>query len=168
MDRRTVLVCLLAIVFLASVPARAEHTRYWRQSDFSEFEKGMANGVAIRSDGVLTPAPRFESFSDPNLAYLWALRLDSHGHLFAAGGSDAQVLRFDDVGKPTTVFESTELAAQAIAFDGKDNLYVATSPDGKVYKVTSDGQKSVFFDPKTKYIWALAFDSLGTLRRHRR
>ena len=163
MDRRTVLVCLLAIVFLASVPARAEHTRYWRQSDFSEFEKGTANGVAIRSDGVLTPAPRFESFSDPNLAYLWALRLDSHGHLFAAGGSDAQVLRFDDVGKPTTVFESTELAAQAIAFDGKDNLYVATSPDGKVYKVTSDGQKSVFFDPKTKYIWALAFDSLGTL-----
>jgi outer membrane protein assembly factor BamB len=163
MDRRTILVCLLTITSLVSAPARAEHTRHWRQSDFSEFEKGTAKGVAIRSDGVLTPAPHFESFADPNLAYLWAMRLDSHGHLFAAGGSDAKVLRFDDAGKPTTVFESTELAAQAIAFDGKDNLYVATSPDGKVYKVTPDGQKSVFFDPKTKYIWALAFDSQGTL-----
>ena len=61
------------------------------------------------------------------------------------------------------VFESSELAAQAIAFDSKDNLYVGTSPDGKVYKVTPDGQKSVFFDPKTKYIWALGMDSHGSL-----
>lgn len=163
MDRRTILACLVATAFLPSAPAYAEHTRYWRQSDFSQFEKGMAKGVAVRSDGVLTPAPRFESFSDPNLAYLWAMRLDSHGRLFAAGGSNAQVLRFDDTGKPTTVFESPELAAQAIAFDASDNLYVATSPDGKVYKVTPDGQKTVFFEPKAKYIWALAFDSQGTL-----
>jgi len=163
MDRRAILVCLVAGAFLSSIPAHAEHTRYWRQSDFPEFEKGTAKGVAIRSDGTLTSAPRFESFSDPDLAYLWTMRLDSHGHLFAAGGSNAKVLRFDDTGKPTTVFESAELAAQAIAFDDKDNLYVATSPDGKVYKVTTDGQKSVFFEPKTKYIWALAFDSKDTL-----
>jgi len=39
------------------------------------------------------PAPRFTSFSDPNLAYLWTLRLDSKGRLYAAGGSDAKVLR---------------------------------------------------------------------------
>ncbi len=63
----------------------------------------------------------------------------------------------------TPVFESSELAAQAIAFDSKDNLYVGTSPDGKVYKVTPDGQKSVFFDPKTKYIWALGMDSHDSL-----
>jgi hypothetical protein len=163
MNRRTAVLCLLAIAFLAPLLARAEHTRYWLQSDFSDFEKGTAKGVAIRSDGTLIPAPRFEPFSDPNLAYLWALRLDSRGRLFAAGGSDAKVLRFDDSGKPTTVFESSELAAQDIAFDAKDNLYVATSPDGKVYKVTPDGQKSVFFDPKTKYIWALAFDPQGVL-----
>ncbi len=109
------------------------------------------------------PAPRFTSFSDPNLAYLWTLRLDSKGRLYAAGGSDAKVLRFDDAGKPSTVFESPELAAQAIVFDSHDNLYVGTSPDGKVYKVTPDGQKSVFFEPKTKYIWALAIDSNGSL-----
>ena len=143
--------------------AHAEHTRYWRQTDFSEFQKGTAKGVAVRSDGRLRPALKFDSFADPNLAYVWALRLNSHGQLYAAGGSDAKVLRFDDTGKPTTVFESTELAAQAIAFDAADNLYVGTSPDGKVYQVTPDGKKSVFFEPKTKYIWALAVDSQGAL-----
>jgi hypothetical protein len=148
---------------VAIPPARAEHTRTWRQSDSNEFEKGTAKGVAIRSDGKLMPAPRFSPFSDPNLAYLWAMRLDSKGRLYAAGGSDAKVLRFDDPAKPTTVFQSPELAAQAIVFDSKDNLYVGTSPDGKVYRVTPDGQKSVFFEPKTKYIWALAIDAKGDL-----
>ncbi len=163
MTRRTNVVCLLVIAALLPAAAHAEHTRYWRQTDFSEFEKGTAKGVAIRSDGKLGPAPKFASFSDPNLAYVWALRTDSHGRLYAAGGSDAKVLRFDDAGKATTVFESTELAAQAIAFDAADDLYVGTSPDGKVYQVAPDGTKKVFFEPKTKYIWALAFDSQGML-----
>src|SRR5580692_10615223 len=148
---------------LAPLSTFAEHTRTWRQSDFAEFERGTANGVAIRSDGKLMPAPKFTSFADPNLAYLWALRMDSRGRIFAAGGSNAKVVRLDDPAKPTTVFESGELAAQAITFDSRDNLYAGTSPDGKVYRVTPDGQKSVFFDPKTKYIWALAFDAQGTL-----
>ncbi|HWF38878.1 MAG TPA: hypothetical protein VG322_10190 [Candidatus Acidoferrales bacterium] len=163
MTRRIIFVCLFvgALVLPRLLPG--EETRYWRQTDRSEFEKGTAKGVAIRSDGRLMPAPKFDQFADPNLAYLWEMRMDSHGRLFAAGGSDAKVLRFDSTGKPTTVFESSELAAQTIAFDSKDNLYVGTSPDGKVYKVTPDGQKSVFFDPKTKYIWALAFDPKGAL-----
>jgi hypothetical protein len=160
---RQFLVCALAIGLLATVSTFAEHTRTWRQSEFSEFERGTANGVAIRSDGKLMPAPKFTSFSDPNLAYLWALRMDSKGRLYAAGGSNAKVLRLDDPAKPTTVFESGELAAQAMVFDSHDNLYVGTSPDGKVYKLTPEGQKSVFFDPKTKYIWALAMDSQGTM-----
>lgn len=163
MKPRTFMVCLLTSAIVLTMPALAEHTRYWRQSEFTEFEKGTPKGVAMRSDGKLTPAPALVPFSDPNLAYLWALRTDSHGRLYAAGGSNAKVVRFDETGKPTTVFEAAELAAQAIAFDAKDNLYVGTSPDGKVYKVTPDGQKSVFFETKTKYIWALAFDSQGSL-----
>ncbi len=163
MMRRMNVVCLLALATLLPIAARAEHTRYWRQTDFAEFHKGTAKGVAVHSDGKLRPAPKFASFADPNLAYVWALRLNSRGQLYAAGGSDAKVLRFDDAGKPTTVFESTELAAQAIAFDAADNLYVGTSPDGKVYQVTPDGKKSVFFEPKTKYIWALAVDPQGAL-----
>jgi outer membrane protein assembly factor BamB len=73
------------------------------------------------------------------------------------------VFRFDSNGKPTVVFDSADLSAQAIAFDSKGTLYVGTSPDGKVYKVPPTGEKSVFFDPKTKYIWDLAFAPDGTL-----
>src|ERR1700723_563733 len=163
MTRRLILTCLLTMGLLAPALLYAEHTHFWRQSDYSDFEKGTAKGVAIRSDGKLVPAPQFAAFSDPDLMYLWALRTDSRGRVYAAGGSDAKVLRFDDPAKPTTVFEAPELSAQTIVFDAHDNLYVGTSPDGKVYKVRPDGQKAVFFDPKAKYIWALALDAQGTL-----
>ena len=154
---------LLVILAAWAAPASAEHTRFWRQSDFEDFDSGTAHGVALRSDGKIVLAPKFAPFADPNLAYLWALRLDSKGNLYAAGGTNAKVLRIDPAGKMTTAFESEELTAQALTLDKNDNLYVATSPDGKVYKVTPNGQKSVFFDPKAKYIWDLALGADGTL-----
>jgi hypothetical protein len=154
---------LVAAALLFATVAQAEHTRFWRQSDYQEFEKGTAKGVALRSDGTLVPAPRFDRFADPNVAYLWALRADSRGNLYAAGGSNAKVLRFDAQGHTTTLFESQEMAAQALALDAHDNLYVGTSPDGKVYKITPPGERTVFFDPKTKYIWNLAVDSDGVV-----
>ncbi|MFZ0640663.1 MAG: hypothetical protein WA020_06050 [Candidatus Acidiferrales bacterium] len=161
--RRFTLLCILSAALLCAVVARAEHTRFWQQSTFDQFDKGTHKGVALRSDGMLMPAPEFKPLADPALAYIWALAADSRGRLYAAGGSDAKVMRLDATEKPAIVFESSELEAQALAIDKQDNLYVATSPDGKVYKVTPDGQHTVFFDPKAKYIWALAFDSAGTL-----
>jgi sugar lactone lactonase YvrE len=142
---------------------QAEHTRYWRQSSFEEFDKGIAKGVALRSDGKLMLAPRFEPMSDPNSAFLWALRADSRGNVYVAGGSGAKVLRYDPAGKSSTFFTAEELSAQALAVDAQDNLYVGTSPDGRVYRVTPSGEKKVFFEPKTKYIWALCVDSDGTV-----
>ena len=144
-------------------PARAEHTRRWRQSTYEEFLKGTAHGVAVRSDGRLELAPKFTLLADADASYLWSLRIDPKGILYAAGGSPAKVFRFDASGKPATVFESSDLSAQAIAFDTKGTLYVGTSPDGKVYRISGSGEKTVFFDPKTKYIWDLAFAPDGTL-----
>jgi WD40 repeat protein len=158
---RIVLACLFAVACAFAV--RAEHTRRWRISTYEEFLKGKANGVAVRSDGRLELAPKFALIADADASYLWCLRTDPKGVLYAAGGSPAKVFRFDAAGKPTTVFESPDLSAQAITFDSQGNLYVGTSPDGKVYRVSSSGEKSVFFDPKTKYIWDLAFSSDGTL-----
>lgn len=152
-----------AALAIAASPALAEHTRWWRQSSFEDFDKGTAKGVALSSDGKLFLAPRFAEFADANLAYLLALRADSKGNLYAAGGSNAKVVRLDSAGKSTTVFESSELAAQALALDAAGDLFVGTSPDGKVYKVTPAGQSSVFFDPMTKYIWDLAVDKDGTV-----
>ena len=108
-------------------------------------------------------APKFSLMADADASYLWSLRTDANGVLYAGGGSPAKVFRFEGSGKPKIVFESTDLLVQSIAFDGKGALYVATSPDGKVYKVSVSGEKSVFFDPKAKYIWDLAFGKDGTL-----
>src|SRR5215472_16782111 len=158
---RVTLPCL--ILFLAATALLAEHTRRWRQSTYDEFQKGTAKGVAVRSDGHLELAPKFSSLADADASYLWSLKTDAKGVLYAGGGSPAKVFRFDGSGKPKTVFESTDLLAQAIAFDAKGTLFVATSPDGKVYKVLPSGETSVFFDPKAKYIWDLAFGADGTL-----
>jgi hypothetical protein len=153
----------LLVCLVSSLPLLAEHTRRWRQSTYEEFLKGTAHGVAVRSDGRLELAPKFTLLADADASYLWSLRVDPKGTLYAAGGSPAKVFRFDVSGKPAVVFESSDLAVQAIAFDAKGTLYVATSPDGKVYRVSASGEKAVFFDPKTKYIWDLAFGSDGTL-----
>src|SRR5882724_11594754 len=161
-QRRPVFFSLL-LCFLTSLPLLAEHTRRWRQSTYDEFLKGTAHGVAVRSDGRLELAPKFTLLADADASYLWSVRLDPKGALYAAGGSPAKVFRFDANGKPSAVFDSTDLSAQTIAFDAKGSLYVGTSPDGKVYRVSASGDKSVFFDPKTKYIWDLAFSPDGTL-----
>ncbi len=151
------------LYFLCLSPSFAEHTRRWRQTTYEEFLKGTAHGVAVRSDGRLELAPKFTLLADADASYLWSVRLDPKGTLYAAGGSPAKVFRFDSNGKPAVVFDSTDLSAQAIAFDSKGALYVGTSPDGKVYRVSASGEKSVFFDPKTKYIWDLAFSPDGIL-----
>jgi hypothetical protein len=158
--RLLLLALLLCGVATSSV---ADHTRRWRQSTYEEFLKGTAQGVAVRSDGHLELAPKFTLLADADASYLWSLRADASGNLYAGGGSPAKVFRFDGSGKPKTVFESTDLLAQCLAFDAKGALYVGTSPDGKVYKVSANGEKTVFFEPKTKYIWDLAFGSDGTL-----
>ncbi len=157
------LILFAAALLAVAAPALAEHTRWWRQTSFEEFDKGTAKGVALRSDGKMFLAPKFAEFADANLAYLLQVRADSKGNLYAAGGSNAKVLKIDASGKSTSVFDSSELAAQALALDAAGNLFVGTSPDGKVYKVTPTGQSSVFFDPKTKYIWDLAVDKDGTV-----
>ena len=153
----------LLLSVLTSLPLLSEHTRRWRQSTYEEFLKGTAHGVAVRSDGRLELAPKFTLLADADASYLWSVRLDPKGTLYAAGGSPAKIFRFDSNAKPTVVFDSSDLSAQAIAFDSKGALYVGTSPDGKVYKISASGEKSVFFDPKTKYIWDLAFGTDGTL-----
>ena len=158
------ILCLINLLCLLYLPSSfAEHTRRWRQSAYDEFLKGTAHGVAVRSDGRLELAPKFSLLADADASYLWSIRIDPKGTLYAAGGSPAKVFRFDSPGKPTVVFDSTDLSAQAMAFDSRGVLFVGTSPDGKVYRVSASGEKSVFFDPKTKYIWDLSFSPDGTL-----
>ena len=155
-----------ALIFWAAFQpcmVRAEHTRMWKQADYSSFSKGSAYGVALTSDGKLAPAPRLAPLIDPNLPFVWAMTADASGNVYIAGGTNAKVLRVDAHGALTIVFESEDLAAQTLVADKAGNLYVGTSPDGKVYRVTRGGESRVFFDPKAKYVWALLIAPDGTL-----
>jgi hypothetical protein len=160
---RRIATFLLLGMGISTVNLSAENTRFWREGDSVAFGRGTSHSVALRSDGKLTAAPHLEQIGDPNMSYLFALQEDSHGNLFAAGGSNAKVTRLDPHGHETVVFQSPELVAEALVIDRYDNIYVGTAPDGKVYKVTPQGSSTVFFDPERKYIWALAMSRDGVL-----
>jgi sugar lactone lactonase YvrE len=153
---------LCGFIFL-SAAAYAGQTRTWSESDFADFEKGNLKNLSLRSDGVLTLAPRFQELFDSSSAYLWSAARDSQGNLYAGGGPGAKLYRISAKGEMKTLAELDGLEIHAIAVDSKDRVYAATSPDGKVYRVSAAGKCEVFFDPKQKYIWAMAFDSHGNL-----
>jgi hypothetical protein len=157
----------LLLLLILVVPAAAESTRTWEQSRFDEFEKGVAENIALRSDGRLALAPRFREIYDTPLTYLWALARDSRGNLFAGGGPGGRVFKVGTPagpeGKNGAYFETEALEIHALAVDRQDNLYAATSPDSKIYKIEPSGKSTLFADPKVKYVWAMAFNSKGDL-----
>ncbi len=176
----------ILLLLLCAAAALAEGTQIWRQSKFEEFEKGTAQGVAIRSDGGLVLAPSFKLLVTTPSTYLWAMVADAQGNVYVAAGSPARVYRITPDGHATAIFKAQELEVQALAVARDGSLYAATSPDGKVYKIerkpgapavdpAASGKdtdeipldpgwsSSVFFDPQTKYIWDLALDREGRL-----
>ena len=136
----------------------AVQTRTWTESDPSDFQKGLLHNLSLRSDGLLTLAPRSRELFDASSSYLWAIAEDSKGNLYTGGGVGAKLFRIAPDGKGTMLAELDALEIHAIAIDSKDRVYAATSPDGKVYRVSAAGKPEVFYDPKAKYIWALVFD----------
>jgi len=152
----TLFFCFSAILF-------AGQTRTWSEGDFADFQKGAIKNLSLRSDGVLTLAPRWKEYYDSTAMYLWTLARDSKGNLYAGGGTGAKLYRVTPNGKSTVAAEWDALEIHAIAVDSKDRVYVATAPDGKVYRVSANGKSELFYDPKTKYIWALAFDRQDNL-----
>ncbi len=123
----------------------------------------MLKNVALRSDGLLSLAPRAQELFDTQSPYLWALAVDSKGTLYAGGGATAKLFAIPPGGKGRLVADLDSLEIHALAVDSRDRVYAATSPDGKIYRITGNAKPEVFYDPKAKYIWAMAFDSKGDL-----
>src|SRR5690348_12324080 len=80
-------------------------TRTWSQGDFADFEKGVIKNVSIRSDGIVTLAPRSKEWSDTSAMYLWSLARDSKGNLYAGGGTGAKLYRIGADGKNRVLAE---------------------------------------------------------------
>ncbi len=153
----------LMLTLALAAAGRATDTRTWTQSDYPDFDKGISHNLSLRSDGLLTLAPRFTELYDTSATYLWALAHDSKGNLYAGGGPGAKLYRLAPNGEKKVVAELEGLEIHALAVDAKDRVYIGTSPDGKVYRMAGTAKPELFFDPKAKYIWAMAFDSRGDL-----
>lgn len=161
---RTAGVCLWAAI---SLTAWAVETHVWNQSDLSEFDRGTAKHLSIRSDGHITLAPASRELDSTSIPYLWALAQDSKGTVYYGGGAPTgattRVFALPEGGKPKMFAELPGLEVHALAVDRQDRLYAAVLPDAKIYRVDGSGKPQLFFDPKCKYIWAMAFDRSGNL-----
>jgi len=141
----------------------AAQTRTWTQSSFADFEKGVLKNLSVRSDGLLSLAPRSHELFDTSSAYLWTLAQDSKGNLYTGGGTGAKLFRIPPDGKGKMLADLDALEIHAIVVDSKDRVYAATSPDGKVYRITGNGKPEIFYAPKAKYIWGMIFNGKGDL-----
>ena len=158
------LLFLSLLVAALALPALAESTRFWRQANYADFDKGTASGVALRSDGELVLAPRFTVVADPDLEFLWAVAEGQQGNLYVGGGSPARVVQVSRDGQTKVVFESKELEVHTLVADPRTGaLYFATSPDGAVYELPPGGEARKLFEPGAKYIWDLVRAPDGTL-----
>jgi hypothetical protein len=154
---------LPALPLLLAGVCHAGQTHVWAEGDYADFEKGNMKNLSLRSDGLLTLAPKFQELFDSSSAYLWTVARDSKGNLYTGGGPGAKLYRITPKGDKKSLAELDGLEIHAVAVDRKDRVYAATSPDGKVYRLSASGKPEVFYNPKQKYIWAMAFGSQGDL-----
>lgn len=156
---------LVALTLLGS--ASAAETKFWQQTDQTDFEKGTLTNLSLRSDGRLFLSPDFREVFDPSTPYLWTIASDGKGTVYAGGGGSgsgtAKLFAIDSNGKGKSIAELDGLEIHALALGRDGQIYAATDPDGKVYKVSPQGKSQLFFDPKSKYIWAMAFSKQGDL-----
>ncbi len=188
----SIALALLAVVSV-SVPAPAQGTHLWTQSQLEEFENGVPEGVAITSDGHLVEGPGLaETLTTPS-SYVWSVTVDKSGTIYAGTAAPATVLRIGADHKPFKLFETRDIAVQAVRLGPDGALYVATLPSGKIYRIpaqataTQDAsQAAVVFDAahpggaessaqgapstgdkatasKSHFIWDMTFDSAGRL-----
>lgn len=163
-----------AVLPCASGVAHAQGTKLWSESNFEQLERGTPKGVAINSDGRLTPGPESQSIASTPSTYVWSVTTDHDGNAILATGTPATVLRVGADGKSTTIFASHDMSVQTVRVAPDGSIYAATLPSGKVYKIDPHGEKqteenaTVVFDPATtkekpKYVWDLEFDTKGQL-----
>jgi hypothetical protein len=126
---------IFLILLSSAASGFAEGTRTWEQSNYQEFLKGTAHGVAISSEGFLQLAPAFKLVATTPSSAIWATAIAPNGEIYAATGAPARIYRIVPGGKPIAIFQPQELQVQALVV-GKDGaIYAATNPDGKIYKI---------------------------------
>ena len=139
--------------FLPVLVLQAASPVFWRVATQSEFLRGEAENISIDADGQITLGPDTEPVHDAEVPFLWTAAR-GNGALWVGTGDDGKVLRIQDDGTTTTVFDANEQNIHAIAPIADDTAVVGTSPSGSVFRVRPSGSEMVF-DPDDTYIWAI-------------
>ena len=113
--------------------------------------------VKINGDGS-----RFASLKEK---YIWKLKVDSRGNLYAATGKKAAIYQISPVGQPKLVYSNVaESHFLSLAINNKDEIFFGSSGKGIVYKLnkkTSDA--SVLYDSYEGEIKDVVADDRGNI-----
>ena len=171
---RVLLQAILLIAWIVlPLRVRAQGTKQWTVNNYDQFQRGTADGVAIRNDGRLEPGLTFSVVYSASESYVWSVAESTSGLAYAGlGGStggSAAIMRLSPNGVAEKIFAGKELAVQAVKVAPDGSVFAATSPDGKVYHLSGSGDE-VIFDPgmvaeKPKYLWDIAICTRWVLVR---
>ncbi|MFQ5957547.1 MAG: hypothetical protein ACE5KK_07230, partial [Candidatus Brocadiales bacterium] len=96
-------------------------------------------------------------------SYIWKLRFDEAGRLYAATGPEGKIYRISESGDANVFFESSQAHILDMVVDRGNNIYACSEPDGLIYKITPDGKAFVIYDAEENEVHCLALDSKGNL-----
>jgi len=102
-------------------------------------------------------------YFNPETKYIWDLKLDDAGNLYAATGDHGQIFRITPKGDHSVFFQSDEAHIRVLAFDAKGNLIAGSDGSGLVYRISPSGEAFVLYSAPKKEITALAVDSAGNI-----
>jgi hypothetical protein len=112
---------------------------------------------------TVDPGWRSSVYFNPETKYIWDLKLDDAGNLYAATGDHGQIFRITPKGEHSVFFQSDEAHIRVLTFDAKGNLIAGSDGSGLAYRISPEGEAFVLYSAPKKEITALAIDSTGNI-----
>ena len=142
----------------------ARQPRTWTQTTAAEFLEGDPDGVAIRSDGVVTLAPHVEKLDTPGEFYALSSATDDTGNVYIGTGAEGRIYRVDSDAQVTLFADLNCFAVTGLLWDAdSSDLLATTSPGGHIYRVSPDGTVSLYAELPAEYIWTIGYSPQGKL-----
>ncbi len=141
----------------------AASTKFWKQTEQTNFIKGKVNNAAIYSDGKIKLSYKREDINGIDASYVWSVTGGNKGDIYAGTGDPGIVYKITGNNAVEIFRQPGELHIQSLATDLKGNVYAGTSPKGIIYKIDNNLKSSVFCRLPELYIWDLAIDNKGAL-----
>lgn len=135
----------------------------WIQTEAKEFLEGKAGGVAVRSDGIITLAPRVENLQSTKEFYVLCSATDGDGAVYFGTGSEGHIYRIGADGKAVRFATVGDFAVTGLIYDAQIGLLAATSPGGVIYAIDAAGNATEYCQVPDTYVWDLGRAADGAI-----